>query len=53
MDNRANYRKIPTYVPDLFDPRKHTWDQIQQATCQAESDHEKIAVLSFVTNVLS
>ena len=39
---------MPTYNPDLFDPRKRTWDQIAQATCQAELGHETIAVLSFV-----
>ena len=39
---------MPTYNPDLFDPRKRTWDQITQTTCQAELGHETIAVLSFV-----
>ena len=39
---------MPTYTPSLFDPRKRTWDQIAQATCQAELGHETIAVLSFV-----
>lgn len=41
-------RHMPTYNPDLFDPRKRTWDQIAQTTCQAELGHETIAVLSFV-----
>ena len=41
-------RHMPTYAPDLFDPRKRTWDQIAQATCQAELGHETIAVLSLV-----
>ena len=41
-------KHMPTYAPDLFDPRKHTWVQIAQATCQAELGHETIAVLSFV-----
>ena len=39
---------MPTYNPSLFDPRKRTWDQIAQATCQAELGHETIAVLSFL-----
>ncbi len=38
---------MPTYDSDIFDPRKRTWDQIAQATCQAELVHETIAVLSF------
>lgn len=39
---------MPTYNPSRFDPRKRTWDQIAQETCQAELGHETIAVLSFV-----
>ena len=39
---------MPTYNPNLFDPKQHTWDEIAQATCQAELGHETIAVLSFV-----
>lgn len=38
---------MPTYNPSLFDPRQHTWDEIAQATCQAELGHETIVVLSF------
>lgn len=40
--------KMPTYNPDLFDPRKHSWDEIAQAMCQAELVHETIVVLSFL-----
>lgn len=40
--------KIPTYDPDLFDPRKHSWDEIAQAMCQSELVHETIVVLSFL-----
>lgn len=39
---------MPTYNPSLFDPRQHTWEEIAQATCQAELGHETIVVLSFV-----
>ena len=39
---------MPTYNPGLFDPKQRTWDEIAQATCQAELGHETIAVLSFV-----
>lgn len=39
---------IPTFDPDVFDPQKHSWDEIAQATCQAERVHETSAVLSFL-----
>ena len=39
--------RMPTYNPSLFDPRQHTWEEIAQATCQAELGHETIVVLSF------
>lgn len=41
-------KHLPTYDPSLFDRQKHSWDEIAQATCQAELVHETIAVLSFV-----
>ena len=41
-------RKIPTYNPDLFDPRRHSWDEIAQAMCQSELVHETIVMLSFL-----
>ena len=40
--------KMPTFNGELFDPRAHTWDEIAQATCQAELVHETIAALSFL-----
>ena len=40
-------KKMPTYDPDLFNPRKHSWDEIAQAMCQSELVHETIVVLSF------
>ena len=39
---------MPTYDPSVFDPRKHTWEEIAQAMCQAEIVHEVIVVLSFL-----
>ena len=39
---------MPTYDPNLFDPKLHSWDEIVQAMCQAEIVHEVIAVLSFL-----
>lgn len=39
---------MPSYEPELFDPQKHTWNEIAQAMCQAELVHETIILLSFV-----
>ena len=39
---------MPTYTPDIFDPKLHSWDEIAQAMCQAEIVHEVIIVLSFL-----
>ena len=44
---------LPTYDPEVFDPGRHTWDEIAQAMCQAELVHEVITVLSFVPLVFS
>ena len=41
-------KNLPTYDPSLFDRRKHTVEEIVQATCQAEIVHEVIFVLSFL-----
>lgn len=41
-------RYLPTYAPDTFSPREHSWEELAQATCQAEVVHEVIMVLSFV-----
>jgi hypothetical protein len=40
--------KMPTYDDLLFDPKRHTWEEIIQSMCQAEQVHESIAVLSFL-----
>jgi hypothetical protein len=37
-----------TYDPKAFDSSIHTWDEIAQATCQAELVHEAIILLSFL-----
>ena len=39
---------MPTYNPEYFDLRKHSVEEIIQATCQAEIVHEVNMVLSFV-----
>ena len=41
-------KHLPTYDPGTFDVKQHSWDEIAQATCQAEIVHETIVVLSFV-----
>ncbi len=41
-------RYIPAFHPDLFSPNVHTWDEIIQASCQAEVVHEANALLSLV-----
>ena len=47
--NVKNWKGImPSYEPELFDPQKHTWNEIAQAMCQAELVHETIILLSFV-----
>lgn len=41
-------KKMPTYDPDIFDIKKHSFEEIVQAMCQAEVVHETIAVFSFL-----
>lgn len=40
--------KLPTYAPGTFDPHLHSWDEIAQASCQAELVHELIIPFSFL-----
>lgn len=40
--------KLPTYHPDSFSPRLHTWEEIGQAMCGAELVHEANCLLSFL-----
>lgn len=39
---------MPTYEPSMFDYKKRSWDEIAQASCQAELVHEVIILLSFL-----
>ena len=39
--------RLPSFKPEYFDPRIHSWKEIVQAMCQAELVHEVIIVLSF------
>lgn len=44
---------MPTFVPELFDTKKHSLDEIAQAMCQAELVHETIIILSFAPILLT
>lgn len=44
---------FPSYRPDLFNPKSHSWDEIVMATCQSEVIHETIFILSFLPIFLS
>ena len=46
-------KDVPTYDPDAFSAKKHSLDEIAQATCQAEIVHEIIVVLSFLPILLT
>jgi len=45
--------KMPTYNPEFFSNKKHTWDEIAQAMCQSELVHETNIVLSFLPLIAS
>ncbi|MEE3428445.1 MAG: hypothetical protein VZQ55_05710 [Ruminococcus sp.] len=45
--------KMPTYDKEVFDISSNTWDEIAQATCQAEMVHRTCFVLSFLPIILS
>ncbi len=40
--------KMPTFNPEVFSYKKHSWDEIAQAMCQSELVHETNMILSFV-----
>ena len=44
---------LPSYDPSLFSTAQHSWPEIAQAMCQAETVHSIIAVLSFVPLLFS
>lgn len=45
--------RMPTYNKSFFDITRHNWDEIAQASCQAEIVHEIIVVFSFLPIVFS
>lgn len=40
--------KMPTYDPESFNSKTHSWDTLAQTTCQSELVHETNVVLSFL-----
>ncbi len=45
--------KLPTYYPNLYSAKDHTFDEIAQTMCQAELVHETNCVVSFLPLVAS
>lgn len=45
--------KMPTYDPESFSTKTHTWEELAQTMCQAELVHEVNMVLSFVPLIAS
>lgn len=45
--------KMPTYNPEIFSIKNHTWDEIAQAMCQSELVHETSMILSFIPLIAS
>lgn len=45
--------KMPTYSPASFSIKERSWEEIAQASCQAEIVHEIIIILSFVPLLLT
>ena len=41
-------KNVPTYQPEYFSVKHHTWHEIAQAMCQAELVHETIIIFSFL-----
>lgn len=45
--------KMPTYSPEAFSPRLHSWEEIAGAMCRSELVHEANALLSFLPLIAS
>lgn len=45
--------KMPTYHPEIFSAKNHTWGEIAQAMCQSELVHETNMILSFMPLIAS
>lgn len=44
---KAWKNRLPTYAPDSFSPRLHSWEEIERASCHAELVHEANCLVSF------
>lgn len=44
---------MPTYRPEDFSPKEHTWHEIAQTMCQSEVGHELIIGFSFLPIIAS
>ena len=40
--------RMPTFYPDEFSPKKHSWSEIAQTMCQSELVHETNILVSFL-----
>ncbi len=45
--------RMPSYNPEIFSNKKHTWDEIAQSMCQSELVHETNIILSFIPLIAS
>lgn len=45
---KAWKNRLPTYAPDSFSPRLHSWEEIVEASCHSELIHEANCLLSFL-----
>lgn len=50
---KAWKNKMPTYYPETFSYKQHSWTEIAQAMCQSELVHETNMILSFVPLIAS
>lgn len=44
---------MPTYRPQDFSPKEHSWHEIAQTMCQSEVGHELIIGFSFLPIIAS
>ncbi len=47
LNVKAWKNKLPTYAPESFSPRLHSWREIAEAMCRSELVHETNCALSF------
>lgn len=47
LNVKALKNRLPTYSPDSFSPRLHSWEEIARTMCRSELVHETIVIFSF------